>query len=37
MGLGGGDRELIKKALAAAYYNVDRAVEYLLSGNVPSV
>lgn len=35
MGLGDGDRDKIKRALAAAYNNVERAIEYLLSGNIP--
>lgn len=35
MGLGDGDKDKIKRALAAAYNNVERAIEYLLSGNIP--
>jgi hypothetical protein len=35
MGLGDGDKEKIKKALAAAYNNPERAIDYLLSGNIP--
>lgn len=35
MGLGDGDKEKIRKALRAAYNNVERAIEYLLSGHIP--
>jgi len=37
MGMGDGDREKIKKALIASFNDPNRAVEFLLSGNIPDV
>lgn len=33
----GFDRPKIIQALKAAYYNPERAIDYLLSGNIPQV
>jgi len=33
----GFERPKIMQALKAAFYNPERAVDYLLSGNIPSV
>jgi len=33
----GFERSQVLKALKAAYYNTERAVEYLVSGNIPEV